>query len=74
MNGSIEGRLQIYDKTPDFRKINGTTDFRSNSPSKRYAPLPKEEKIKIHDDSNQPENEVIIYSDHEDEESMIKMI
>ena len=71
MNGSLEGKHKIFDKTPDFRKLNGTLDFKGNSSVvNKHAPRPN----KGNEENRVPENEVIIYSDDEDEESMIKMI
>ena len=71
MNGSLEGKHKIFDKTPDFRKLNGTSEFKGNSPAvNKHVPRP----TKTNDENRVPENEVIIYSDDEDEESMIKMI
>ena len=68
MNGSLEGKHKIFDKTPDFRKLNSTSEFKSNSSViNKHAP-------RRNDENRVPENEVIIYSDDEDEESMIKMI
>lgn len=68
MNGSLEGKHKIFDKTPDFRKLNSTSEFKSNSSViNKHAP-------RRNDKNRVPENEVIIYSDDEDEESIIKMI
>lgn len=61
INQSIEGSKQLLHKTPDFRRYGGSQAFHNN-----YMDSATQQELNS--------NDVIVYSDQDDEQSVLNML